>query len=309
MAIVLRPLSTSELLDRAFFLYRKDFLVFAGITALAELPAFALRLGNAALIGARVRVAYPVIVLILLVANFIAIGVAHAATVIAVSDLHLERPAGIRSAYAAAKSKILRVIWISLVVTVLIPLVVGGVLGGLVAMVLAPMGLGNVGGTPIASLVFILIVVGFGFYWWLARSVVIPVTVLEGTDLGESMERSRTLTENTRGRIFVICLLVLALTWAIRGMFQVPLWAAGGLHYARGALRANAWPAAFFATGAFVGASLAGPLLTIALTLVYYDARVRKEGFDLEVMLSALTPIAESGAGPDGLEIQKNIDF
>jgi len=31
MSTLLRPLSTSELLDRTFFLYRNHFLVFAGI--------------------------------------------------------------------------------------------------------------------------------------------------------------------------------------------------------------------------------------------------------------------------------------
>jgi ABC-type uncharacterized transport system permease subunit len=50
------------------------------------------------------------------------------------------------------------------------------------------------------------------------------------------------------------------------------------------------------AVGSFVGASLAGPLLTIALTLAYYDARVRKEGFDLELMMSNLAGMPQSEA-------------
>ena len=33
MVTVLRPLSTSELLDRTFHLYRNNFVVFAGIAA------------------------------------------------------------------------------------------------------------------------------------------------------------------------------------------------------------------------------------------------------------------------------------
>ena len=42
-------------------------------------------------------------------------------------------------------------------------------------------------------------------------------------------------------------------------------------------------------TGSVSGA-LTGPLLTISLALAYYDARVRKEGFDLQVMMAALSP-------------------
>ena len=56
-----------------------------------------------------------------------------------------------------------------------------------------------------------------------------------------------------------------------------------------GIVAADKFERRFLATGAFLGASLAGPLLTIALTLVYYDARVRKEGFDLELMMANLS--------------------
>ena len=43
----------------------------------------------------------------------------------------------------------------------------------------------------------------------------------------------------------------------------------------------------------FLTNSLVGPLLTIAFTLIYYDLRVRKEGFDLQLMMTSL------GASPD----------
>ena len=33
---------------------------------------------------------------------------------------------------------------------------------------------------------------------------------------------------------------------------------------------------------------LVGPLMTIALALLYYDERVRKEAFDLELMMAAI---------------------
>jgi hypothetical protein len=34
--------------------------------------------------------------------------------------------------------------------------------------------------------------------------------------------------------------------------------------------------------------------LTIALTLIYYDERVRREGFDMQLMMSALEPAPEA---------------
>ena len=47
-----------------------------------------------------------------------------------------------------------------------------------------------------------------------------------------------------------------------------------------------------FAIGSFLSTSFVGPLLEIAFTLIYYDERVRKEGFDLQLMMANL----ESGA-------------
>jgi hypothetical protein len=40
--------------------------------------------------------------------------------------------------------------------------------------------------------------------------------------------------------------------------------------------------------GTFVSQCLVGPLLTIALTLAYYDQKVRKEAFDLQLMMSTM---------------------
>ena len=50
MVTVLRPLSTSELLDRTFHLYRNNFLVFVGIAALPQLAVLALQLASSAML-------------------------------------------------------------------------------------------------------------------------------------------------------------------------------------------------------------------------------------------------------------------
>ena len=38
----------------------------------------------------------------------------------------------------------------------------------------------------------------------------------------------------------------------------------------------------------FIGALIAGPIAAIAMALVYYDERVRKEAFDLQVMMDLM---------------------
>jgi|KBSMisStandDraft_5_1062788.scaffolds.fasta_scaffold261974_2 hypothetical protein len=293
MSTPLRPLSTSELLDRTFFLYRNNFVVFAGIAAIADLPILALRLGNSALIITGHAVSRPVSTLIILLASLVAVAVLHAATVVAVSDVHLGRKASIQSAYAGSRRSMLRSIWISLFVTV-VCIFIGGLAGAALGAVLIPMSLGRVGALPLVSIIVVLGSGGLASYWWLPRALVVPVTVLEGTGVIDSMVRSKALTEDRRWRIFAITLLVLALFYAVTLLFQSPAYWIGGFHFVHGRLIASHWAAAIISAGAFVGTSLAGPLMTIALTLAYYDSRVRKEAFDLELMMANLASVPES---------------
>jgi hypothetical protein len=43
----------------------------------------------------------------------------------------------------------------------------------------------------------------------------------------------------------------------------------------------------------FISTSLVGGLATIALSLLYYDQRIRKEGFDLQLMMASLETRAD----------------
>jgi hypothetical protein len=219
MSIVLRPLSTSELLDRAFFLYRNNFVVFVCISVMSHLPVLGLRLANSARVAARIRVSRPAELTVLLMATFLAMAVSHAATTVAVSDLHLDHAASVRSSYRRARRTLFRVIWISFVVTLLVPFLIAVPTAILVGMVLLPLGTARLGGGVLPGL--ILLVVGFGAatYWWLARALVVPVTVIEGTGLRDSMDRSLMLTVNRRGRILLICILVVVLTWGMTALF------------------------------------------------------------------------------------------
>src|SRR5215475_14367860 len=129
-----------------------------------------------------------------------------------------------------------------------------------------------------------------GIYLWLMWSLAIPVTVLEGGGLNASVSRSKELTRGSRGRIFVIYLLVVVLAIMVAIIFQAPL---GVLAVLLGRGNQGSAIALIYAVGAigsFLSTSLVGPLVTIALTLIYYDQRVRKEGFDLQLMMTSLEP-------------------
>jgi hypothetical protein len=287
---ILRPLSTSELLDRTFHLYRNYFLLFVGIAAIPQLAVFALHLMDAALWLRRVIPARGLRTLFFLTAAFVTVEISHAATVVAVSSLQLSRGTGILSAYSSAKSSLLRVLGIASVAFAA-PLVIATILGVILASVSA--GILVTAGVAIwvrAAIIGVAFLAApvFALRWWLAWSLVVPVTVIEGGGLRASMRRSRSLTMGRRGRIFIIYILVALLTWVVAILFQAPFYSMLSWKQILRPAHATSLAVIVSAIGNLLSTSLVGPLLTIAFTLIYYDERVRREGFDLQLMISTL---------------------
>lgn len=300
MVTVLRPLSTSELLDRTFHLYRNNFVVFVAIAALPQLAVLTLQLVLPNRVYPRHVSAVFMHSLEIWLASFIAVEIAHAATVMAVSNLHLGRAATIASAYSQAKPTLVRVVGISLAVLV-IPMLLAFPVAVVCAIALTAvtMAVGAAGGTAVAVIGSIFIFTGFvlaGLKWWLTWALVVPVTVLEGGGLRASMRRSKNLTQGRRGRIFVIYLLIAILAWVVSVVIQSPMLFRMGWRAFRHPTGVSTAMHVMSVVGAFVSASLVAALGAIALTLIYYDERVRKEGFDLQLMVSSLEGTATSVA-------------
>ncbi len=303
MITVLRPLSTSELLDRTFHLYKNNFVLFAVITAIPQIAGLALHMADAASPLLFAAASRGLRTLFFVAVAYLGMEVSHSATAVAVSKLHLGGSTSIRSAYSSAKRSILRVIWI-LFITFLLPLALSVALGvlamGATAGVLDSMGFLNGGDkltnvASVFSLVFIFLAVPLlALRLYLAWSLAVPVTVLEGGGLRATMRRSRRLTAGRRGRIFAVYLLVFLLSYAVRILFQIPYYVLSGgvLRHPHGGNTALIVSAVL----AFLSTSLVGPILEIAFTLIYYDERVRKEGFDLQLMMSNLEGGAPAAA-------------
>ena len=113
---------------------------------------------------------------------------------------------------------------------------------------------------------------------WISAMVfaVIPAVVLERLGPFKAFDRSGDLSKGVKGHILG-ALGIIALIWFI----------------SKGAgLLAELLPTApLQLTGAALVDMLVYPLFGIATTLIYYDIRIRKEGFDLEMMAKA-QPVA-----------------
>jgi hypothetical protein len=304
MVTVLRPLSTSELLDRTFHLYRNNFLMFAGIAAIPQIPVLGLRLTDSALLLRQVIPSRGIRTAIFYLSGFLAVEIAHAATVSAVSRLHLGQPADIASAYGSSARSMPRAVVSASIAVVL------ALLFGFVVCVMLIWGVGFfVVGLSVAiwirgATVLLAFLAAFllAIRLWTRWSLIVPIAVLERSAIRPTMRRSRSLTEDRRPRIFAVCIVVVALTWIVSILFQTPFYyIAGWRGLSRQASISNIG-VTMSAIGNFASTSLVGPLLTIALTLIYYDERVRKEGFDLELMMSRLEggSVANVAAAPAG---------
>ena len=269
MATTLRPLNTGELLDRTFFLYRNHFTLFVGIFALPHLCVLAFQCVGLAFQTPGTQISQLLSTMAwtwgAILLNMIVSAASQAATVVAVSQVHLDRPASVMVSFSKVKNQIAGVIGLSLSV---------GFLVGLACLALLVPG--------------ILLAI----QWSLA----VPAKVLESKSVGEAMSRSSELTKGNRGRIFVIWVLFFVLSIGVSLLLQWPIQLAAGVS-ARSALRhvGVGWQVASL-VAAFISQCLVGPLATIAFSLVYYDERVRKEAFDLQLMMNTLDAPALQGA-------------
>jgi hypothetical protein len=264
MTTALRPLSTGELLDRTFSLYRSHFGLFVGIFAIPHLVSFAFQCLGVAL-QSPVR-AFQVANIMSFLAwtygalflSMILTAVSQAATVVAVSDVHLERPASVMDSYERVKTQLFGVIAMSLLINV-------------------------------AVFVACLALIVPGVLLFLMWSLAVPVKVLESKGIFDAMSRSMELTKGSRGRIFVIWVLFFVLNLGVSWLLQWPILAASGAASSRGGVLQStaAWQVASHSAN-FISQCLVGPIGTIAFSLVYYDQRVRKEAFDLQLMMSTI---------------------
>jgi hypothetical protein len=302
----LRPLSLGELLDRTFALYKKHFSLFItimlvpmAIAFLASLPGtLAVRLPvatDASSSAIDMRTGMPLLVLLgTLMLYFWVYAAAQGATVFAVSDLYLGRTSTAREAYARVRGKIGRIF----LLIVLIGAAMGAVMMLGFAIIMLPVAValrGLTGTNPGAMAVGVLAVVAAFFVGlipaviiWCRTALAIPAVVLENLRAGQAFGRSIRLSRGYALRIFLVFVLVFILTAVAALVLQFPFMLVGGTP-----LKPHTLPIGLLVVsqlGSLMAGVLVGPVGTIAFALIYYDLRIRKEAFDLELLMSTLTP-------------------
>jgi hypothetical protein len=123
-------------------------------------------------------------------------------------------------------------------------------------------------------------------------AVTTPAIVVESVGAWEGMRRSRHLAADNLGKVFVVVLIVSVLVFLVSAPFVF----SGAIVQAiltqfKQPLLGVALSQVISLPGQLVGA----PISAAAVVLLYYDLRIRKEAFDLEML-------AESMAGAPGAD-------
>ena len=137
----------------------------------------------------------------------------------------------------------------------------------------------------VTGLSFLLLIIP-GIYMACRLCVCVPAALLENLGPRESLERSFGLTRDNAGRAFLILLLYVVILYAALFLFDIPL-AFGVQSAAHDPAMLRVWTALMQA-GNFIATVLVTPVFTIATSIFYFDLRVRKEAFDLQLMMNPL---------------------
>ena len=249
------PMTTGVLLDRAFRLYTGNFALMLGIAAAAYVPFYLIMLvvessfgGNLPARGVALSTLLFQVVFLMLWAS-IAFPIASGATTYAISERYLGNDVTIGGALRRGLSHF----W--------------------------PLSIAQITATIRVMFGFMLLIVP-GILWMLAYSLVVPAIVVEGQRALPSLRRSRELIKGYRGKAFCIMLVV--------GLLQVVL--AGGVGVLSGLFFNDEVASGAILSSAFNNllSIFLTPLGIIAAILLYYDMRIRKEGFDLEMLSRAI---------------------
>ncbi len=262
----MQPMSVGQIIDRAFRLYRGNFVRFITVIAIVEVPLMLLGVFLQRIIQSHAGVGSTLLAgIAVLVVSVIANALGQGALVKTISESYLGNSVSVEETYRFVLPKMVTLIGASFLV-------------GLVVLV------GFV----------LLIVPGVIFSLQLAMTTL--AVVLEDKGATAAMGRSKFLASGNLGKVFLVFLVV----WIIGAI----------VGFIFGFIGAHIAPPTVYGLGSsvaivpsliqqlfnLVGTVLVAPISAAALILLYYDLRIRKEGFDLEMLARDLGRPATAGA-------------
>ncbi|WP_432544436.1 glycerophosphoryl diester phosphodiesterase membrane domain-containing protein [Kineococcus sp. SYSU DK002] len=309
--VPLRPLGLGEIWDGAFRAFRQNPKVMVGLSAivvvitsiaglvasfvttrdlLGVISSFEAGDGSADELFSTVQRSVPLLVLSG-VLQLVAVQALNGMLIVSVSRAVIGRTVGFGELWALCRPRLLRLIALSIVITVASVAVGAVTLAPGIALV-ALSGSDLVTGVGVVALLLgVLAWAAGGAYLWVKWSMATPAMLLEGLGVGASMKRSFGLTRRSFWRLLGIQLLTAVVVYFVVAAVSVPFGAVGGVVSAlfsdptgSAALAAQQSIATL---GSMIGSIVAYPFLASVTALLYVDLRMRREGLDVELHRAA----------------------
>ena len=284
MIETLRPMNLGGILDRGVQIFRAQSMVFIGLAAITGLVQLASTLASAhpkpTSVG--LTLASGALSFALWLAMIILTAIVTAAFCLAASRVNLGEPVSVREAFGAYRARAGRLVGLTILQGIFAgwPVVIVIIFATVIyiASDLTP---------PSPSFVMVLVILGGIPYVALFSryALAFPATAIEGLSASASIDRSIKLSKGGRWRIcggFTVTLLP-SLILALGAYFLAQHLRSSGLLFGGSPLAA----ASITGVVGFIAALVFTPYSAIVLTLLYYDQRIRHEGYDVERLMDA----------------------
>lgn len=251
----LQPMGVGEILDAAIKLYRSQWKRLMAIVAIVLVPVTFLQVFVTRNLGSSFSTPSTVPEdvdatliaggVVALIQTFVVQPFLIAAVAKASADIYLGHPVLVGPTFRFAVARIHSILWIT-ILTVL------GVLLGFVLLIIP------------GVIVFVRFVFGS------------TVFVIEGKKGSEALGRSWRLAKGYFWKLLGTFVLASIMAAVVQGILAIP----GEAAFA--AIGPAGWP--LYAIGLSLAAMITTPFTTLITVLLYFDLRIRKEAFDLEIM-------------------------
>jgi hypothetical protein len=325
MNLDLRPLTVSEFLDRTFSIYRHRFLLFVALMAPQALfgmcaaliggwMSHRLQFAAAEIEADPVRLLLPllggfVVLIVFWLSHWIAYAVGAGATAAAVSDLYGRMSPTAGTAFAAARRRLGPLLWLAFLVSVRVFGVMAACFAVPTTMLIMGAGAAGARGSgnaalgatlAIAALIFFLLAMLIAtvavIFMMLRYAVALPAVMLEPIGGRRAIVRSIQLMKGRMLAALLLTLCAIAVAVAASLVLQVPFSVAA---FAVGPETRSGFVLQMIGTAiGTIGQGLVAPLTVIGMAVLYFEARVRHEALDLQVMTDALAPPPAPQAAP-----------
>ena len=301
MTAPLQPMSLGGILDRAIQLLRARFPLFIGIALLPGLVELASQL--AAVYPKMYAASFDTHIALVLagylaeivfaVANMVLQAIATAAICFATSRINFGEEVTIHNAFGAFIPKVGRLVWLSILQALYAfwPFIIALVTSTFFGLRGSPLMLIRMGTISVLSLIPCIAL-------YVRYALAFPACAIENLSAHDAIKRSISLSKGNRWKIcwgFLLpCVLSIGLNFGFVGLIRLLKVLSSLIAGSRMAL------AGLEGTGSLLVSLVFIPLSAIVLTLLYYDQRIRREGFDVEMMMDAAGLIAPATLPSEG---------